>query len=225
MNTLISSAQLIIFDCDGVLVDSERLTAEVLREMLAEMAIDITTEDIFEHYVGTPFPDALKMIAKTYDLTLPDNFIEVFNQRSLMVLEKNLQPIPGIKALLEQLSLPFALASNSRPEKVRAMLKFTELLHKFEGKIFTASQVKRPKPAPDVYLLAAKTYNVKPAACLVIEDSVVGVKAAKSAGMTVYGYAAATKPQRLWDAGADKVFSQMSDLGELLNSSSRPRHL
>jgi HAD superfamily hydrolase (TIGR01509 family) len=216
MNKLLSPSQLIIFDCDGVLVDSESITAQVLKEMLAEIAIDITTADIFDHYVGIPFPDALNMLAKTYDFTPADNFIEIFTQRSLMALEKDLLPIPGVKALLDQLQLPFCVASNSRPEKVRAMLKFTELLDQFEGKIFTASQVNRPKPAPDVYLFAAKSFNFDPAACLVIEDSEVGVKAAKAAGMTVYGYTATTKPQRLLDAGADSVFNQMSDLLPLI---------
>ncbi|MAI37153.1 HAD family phosphatase [Alteromonas sp.] len=204
--------KLIIFDCDGVLVDSEGITTQVFIDMLAELGINITLEEIMNRYVGMPMSDGLAMLAKQYGFTPPTDFVERFYRNSMVVLADQLQPVPGIKMVIKQLQLPFCVASNSRVEKVRAMLNITGLLGSFEGKIFTACQVENPKPAPDVYLYAAKVFNADPSDCLVIEDTPVGVSAAKAAGMTVYGYSAITPALHLWDAGAHSVFNEMSGL-------------
>ena len=211
-----SSFKLIIFDCDGVLVDSEGITTQVFIDMLAEAGVDITLEEVMNQYVGMPMPDGLALLAKQYGFTPPADFVERFYRNSMVVLADQLQPVPGIKTVIGQLQLPFCVASNSRVEKVRAMLSITGLLASFEGNIFTACQVKNPKPAPDVYLYAAKVFNTDPSDCLVIEDTPVGVSAAKAAGMTVYGYSAITPAQRLWDAGVHTVFNVMSDLPLLI---------
>lgn len=208
--------KLIIFDCDGVLVDSEGITTQVFIAMLTELEVDITFEEVMNHYVGIPMPDGLAMLAKQYGFTPPADFVERFYRNSMVVLADQLQPVPGIKTVIKQLQLPFCVASNSRVEKVRAMLNITGLLTSFEGKIFTACQVKNPKPAPDVYLHAARAFNVDPSDCLVIEDTPVGVSAAKAADMTVYGYSAITPAQRLWDTGAHTVFNAMGDLPSLM---------
>lgn len=208
--------KLIIFDCDGVLVDSEGITTQVFIDMLAELGINITLEEVMNQYVGMPMPDGLALLVKQYGFTPPADFVERFYRNSMAVLADQLQPVPGIKTVIGQLQHPFCVASNSRVEKVRAMLNITGLLTSFEGKIFTACQVKNPKPAPDVYLNAAKAFNTDPSDCLVIEDTPVGVSAAKAAGMTVYGYSAITSAQRLWDAGAHTVFNAMGDLPLLM---------
>jgi HAD superfamily hydrolase (TIGR01509 family) len=208
--------KLIIFDCDGVLVDSEGITTQVFIGMPAEVGVNITLEEVMNQYMGMPMPDGLAMLAQQYRFTPPTDFVERFYRNSMVVLADQLQPVPGIKTVIGQLQLPFCVASNSRVEKVRAMLNITGLLTSFEGKIFTACQVMNPKPAPDVYLYAAKAFNTDPSDCIVIEDTPVGVSAAKAAGMTVYGYSAITPAQRLWDAGAHTVFNAMGDLPSLM---------
>ena len=143
----------------------------------------------------------------------------------MAVLESELQPISGVEKVIRNLQMPFCVASNSRTEKVRAMLKITGLFDYFNGKIFTASQVKHPKPAPDIYLYAARAFNIAPSDCLVIEDTSVGVTAAKVAGMTVLGYAAQTSATRLLEAGAHDVFADMKALPMLIEHGKKPNTL
>lgn len=208
--------KLIIFDCDGVLVDSERLTNQVFIDMLAALGVNITLKEVMNNYVGIPLLDGIAILEKHYQFKLPEDFMVEFNQQSMAVLERDLQPITGVKEVIEKLQMPYCVASNSSTEKVRAMLKITDLFQYFEGKIFTASQVEKPKPAPDVYLYAAEAFKVNPSDCLVIEDTSVGVSSAKAAGMTVFGYAAQTLPSRLLDAGAHAVFTDMKALLPLI---------
>lgn len=216
MRQKVQPFKLIIFDCDGVLVDSERLTNQVFVDMLAILGINITLQDVMDNYVGIPLQDGIAMLEERYQFKLPEDFIVQFNQQSMSLLERDLQPVLGIKEVVAKLQAPFCVASNSRTEKVRAMLKITGLFDRFNGKIFTASQVKRPKPAPDVYLYAASAFDVSPADCLVIEDTSIGVSAAMAAGMTVFGYAAQTSAARLLDAGAHAVFADMKNLPILI---------
>jgi beta-phosphoglucomutase-like phosphatase (HAD superfamily) len=138
----------------------------------------------------------------------------------MAVLESDLKQILGVEEVIRNLQTPFCVASNSRTEKVQAMLKITNLFDYFNGKIFTTSQVKHPKPAPDIYLFAASAFNIEPSNCLVIEDTSVGVTAAKAAGMTVFGYAAQTSTTRLLLAGAHSIFSDMRDLPLLIKQGS-----
>jgi HAD superfamily hydrolase (TIGR01509 family) len=209
--------KLIIFDCDGVLVDSERLTNQIFIDMLADIDVNITLQEVMDNYVGIPLLDGLAILAKKHTFKPPEDFIDRFNNKSLFVFENELQAIPGVMYAIAQIQTPFCVASNSRPEKVSAMLKITRLFDSFEGKIFTASQVEKPKPAPDVYLYAAKAFNIDPLDCLVIEDTSVGISAAKAAGMVVFGYSAQSSVKRLSDAGAHIVFDDMKDLPLLMN--------
>lgn len=209
--------KLVIFDCDGVLVDSERLSNQIFIDMLSDMGVNITLQEVMENYVGIPLLDGLRTLAKKHKFIPPEDFIDKFNSKCLIVFENELQAIPGIMYIIAQIQTPFCVASNSRPEKVRAMLKITRLFDSFEGKIFTASQVKKPKPAPDVYIYASEAFNINPSDCLVIEDTPTGVSAAKAAGMTVYGYSAHSSAKRLLDAGADTVFDNMKDLPLLIH--------
>jgi len=204
--------KLVIFDCDGVLVDSERLTNQIFIDMLSDMGVNITLQEVMDNYVGIPLLDGLRILAKKHKFIPPEDFIDRFNSKCLIVFENELQAIPGIMYVIAQIQTPFCVASNSQPEKVRTMLKITRLFDSFEGKIFTASQVKKPKPAPDVYIYASEAFNINPPDCLVIEDTPTGVSAAKAAGMTVYGYSAHSSAKRLLDAGAHTVFDDMKDL-------------
>jgi len=214
--------KLIIFDCDGVLVDSERLTNQVFIDMLAVEGVNITLQEVMENYVGIPLQDGITLLEKLHQFKLPESFISEFNQQSMAVLESDLQLISGVEKVIRNLQIPFCVASNSRTEKVRAMLKITGLIDYFNGKIFTASQVKHPKPAPDIYLYAARAFNIAPSDCLVIEDTSVGVTAAKVAGMTVLGYAAQTSTTRLLAAGAHDVFTDMRKLPMLIQQGKIP---
>jgi len=209
--------KLVIFDCDGVLVDSERITNQIFIDMLADIGINITLQEVMDNYVGIPLLDGLAILAKKHKINLPEGFVDRFNSKSLFAFENELQAIPGIMYVLAQIQTPFCVASNSHPEKVRTMLKITRLFDSFEGKIFTASLVKKPKPAPDVYIYASQAFNIDPSDCLVIEDSFVGVSAAKAAGMTVYGYSTHSSAKRLLDAGAHTVFDDMKDLPLLIH--------
>lgn len=214
--------KLIIFDCDGVLVNSERLTNQVFIDMLALEGINITLNEIMENYVGIPLLDGIALLEKQHQIKFSKDFISKFNQKSMAMLESNLRSISGVEKVIRNLQLPFCVASNSHTEKVRAMLKITGLFDYFNGKIFTASQVKQPKPAPDVYLYAARAFNTMPSDCLVIEDTSVGITAAKAAGMTVLGYAAQTSATRLLEAGAHNVFKAMKELPMLIQQVKNP---
>jgi HAD superfamily hydrolase (TIGR01509 family) len=214
--------KLIIFDCDGVLVDSERLTNQVFIDMLAVEGVNITLHEIMENYVGIPLQNGIAILEKLHQFKLPEDFITEFKQQSMAVLESDLRPISGVEKVIRNLQIPFCVASNSHTEKVCAMLKITGLFDYFNGKIITARQVKHPKPAPDIYLYAARAFNIAPSDCLVIEDTTVGVTAAKVAGMTVLGYAAQTSATRLLEAGAHHVFKAMKELPMLIQQGKNP---
>ncbi len=206
------SYELVVFDCDGVLVDSERITNKIFVSMAAQYGVDLTLEELVAKYVGLTLSTGMEMIQREYGVRFPHSFIADFNTKSRESLAKDLTEIPGVSDLVRGLELPYCVASNSSPEKVAFMLEVAGLKDLFNGNIFSAAQVAKPKPAPDVYLLAAATYDKHPEKCLVIEDSPTGVKAAKAAGMTVYGYAGLFPGGRLLEAGADTVFHHMHEI-------------
>jgi phosphoglycolate phosphatase len=208
---------LMIFDCDGVLVDSETLTNKIFIHQLAAGGLDISISEFMLEFVGHSMAEARTKMFEKYNYQLSDQFFADFHQTSLQILALELESITGIHDVLKELQVPFCMASNSGLDKVEVMLKKTNLWDQFKGKIFTSNLVKHPKPSPDIYQLAAKTFNTPVTNCLVIEDSVVGVTAAVAAGMTVFGYAAATVPKTLIDAGAKLTFNKMSKLIELIH--------
>lgn len=211
-----TSLELIIFDCDGVLVDSEILTNTIFVNLLAEDGLLFSLDDFMKEFVGHTVIEAKRKMREQYKYQLTDEFVSKFYTAILKELALSLEPIQGIHEAIDKLNVPFCMASNGTPEKIEVMLKKTNLLDKFKGKMFPASLVANPKPAPDVYLLAAKTHNTPPANCLVIEDTSVGVTAAVSAGMTVFGFAAASNPKLLKEAGAKLTFSNMAELDDLI---------
>jgi HAD superfamily hydrolase (TIGR01509 family) len=208
----------IIFDCDGVLVDSERLSHTVLKEMLAEQGRDLSLQDTFDYFMGTSTEKCRAIFSELTGRPAPLDFTSIFRDRTFDAFRASLAPVPGITELLHHLTHPFCVASNGPREKMRFTLGHTGLLPHFEGRLFSADDVAHPKPAPDLFLHAANAMNTEPKACVVVEDSPTGVTAAKAAGMFVLGYAAMGQELKLSAAGADRLLRHMSDFHRVLPS-------
>ena len=211
---------LVIFDCDGVLVDSERLSHGVLCEMLAELNVPISYEDAVLRFMGTSLPVCIARIEELLGRAVPADFIGCFAQRTRAAFQESLVVVPGVIEVLDALSTPFCVASNGNRAKVDFTLGHTRLLPRFKGRIFTAEDVKRPKPAPDLFLHAASTLGADPSRSTVVEDSPTGVIAAKAAGMRAIGFSAMTPPARLAEVGADAIASSMAEVRALLAAQS-----
>jgi len=206
---------LVIFDCDGVLVDSELIANRVFAELLGELGANVTLEVMFDRFVGRSMADCLLVVKELLGRDPPTDMVSVLQERTRVALERELTPVRGIVAALDAITVPYCVASSGDHTKMRTTLGITRLLPRFEGRLFSATQVARGKPAPDVFLLAAHTMGVRPERAAVVEDSPIGVQAARAACMTAFGYAALTDPARLRNAGAI-VFDDMSELPSLL---------
>ena len=217
----IPTFELVIFDCDGVLVDSERITNQVFADMLNEIGVPVTLDDMFEHFVGCSMDQCLELISRILGSAPPVDFAENYRFRTTAALESTLTSVPGIEEALDRIKIPFCVASSGDHAKMRTTLGITKLLPRFEGKLFSVTDVARGKPAPDVFLYAADKCATKPSACVVIEDTPSGVTAGIAAGMTVYGYSALTPAARLLGAGAHRVFSDMAELPSLIGDPHR----
>lgn len=211
---------LLIFDCDGVLVDSERLSHTVLREMIAEYGVHLTLEETLEHFMGTSTEKCLEVLASLIGRSAPADFLAQFRDRTFLVFRRSLAAVAGVAEVLATLRVPFCVASNGPREKMRFTLGHTGLLPHFEGRLFSAQDVRLPKPAPDLFLHACATLGVPAAACLVVEDSPTGIAAARAAGMQALGFAAMGQAEKLLRAGAHATFSHMSQLPGLVDFSS-----
>jgi HAD superfamily hydrolase (TIGR01509 family) len=207
---------LVIFDCDGVLVDSELITNRVFAQMLNELGIPVTLEDMFERFVGRSMPQCLQIITKLLGRPVPPHFVVEYQTRSAAALRSELKAVPDIEMVLDSMRMPYCVASSGTHEKMQTTLGVTGLLPQFLGKIYSVTEVARSKPFPDVFLYAARQQGVMPADCAVIEDTPTGVRAGVAAGMTVFGYCALTPEQRLIEAGAHQTFERMRDLPGLL---------
>ena len=207
---------LVIFDCDGVLVDSERITNRVFATMLNEIGLSVTLEDMFDRFVGRSMEQCLDIIAGLLGRHVPAGFVAEYRARSSAALLAEVKPVAGIETVLDALTLPFCVASNGTLEKMQTTLGVTGLWPRFVGRVFSVDDVQRGKPSPDLYLLAASRYGAEPACCAVIEDTPTGVTAGVAAGMDVYGYCALTPCGRLMEAGAQHTFTRMQDLPGLL---------
>ncbi len=208
---------LVIFDCDGVLVDSERLSHTVLKQMLAEFGTELTLQQTLDHFMGTSTEKCLAVLEALIKRPPPPDFLTTFRDRTFDEFKASLCPVPGAEEAVVALKMPFCVASNGPREKMRFTLGHTGLLQHFEDHLFSAEDVARPKPAPDLFLHAARAMETDPTSCLVVEDSPTGVTAARSAGMRVFGYAAMGQTDKLRDAGADLVFHNMAELPQLMH--------
>ena len=182
----------VIFDCDGVLVDSEVLANQTALDMLRPYGFEMSQSAYGGSFAGKTEEDILAIIRNDYGITLPDDFLTQVQSAISQRLDDELQPIPGMHEVIALLPVPTAVVSNSSLARVRSSLKVAQLSDFFGERLFAAEMVDRPKPAPDVYLYAAEQLNVAPEHCLVIEDSQSGVTAATAAGMTVIGFLAAS---------------------------------
>lgn len=215
---------LLIFDCDGVLVDSERLSHQVLVDMLAERGVAITFDDAVQRFIGLSIAGGIGALRGLLGGQVPEGFLPEMGRRTRAAFQAGLTVVPGIEAVLDALALPFCVASNGNHAKVNFTLGHTGLLPRFAGRIFTADDVARPKPAPDLFLHAAHCLGVAPGRTTVVEDTPTGIMAAKAAGMRAIGYAGMTPAARLQAAGADVVLGHMADLQALLQAEGAARH-
>lgn len=213
---------LILFDCDGVLVDSEVLFNWVVAEQLTAAGYPIDTDGAIERFTGMSMPSLMKIVEDELGHALPDGFTGECRARANDVLDRDLQPIPGIGAVLERHAGRRCVASSSSPLRIRRSLATTGLIGHFADEtIFSAAMVQRGKPAPDLFLHAAHTMGAAPADCVVIEDSLLGAQAAVAAGMTALGF---TGGSHIRDGHADAlraigvvdIFDDMAQLPGLL---------
>lgn len=209
--------QLVLFDCDGVLVDSERISNQVFADLLGELGLVVTLDHMFEHFAGHSMAYCMDQIAARLGRPAPDDFVAGYHVAIRRAFETELRPVPGVEAALDRIAIPWCVASNGAHDKMRFTLGVTGLLPRFEGRLFSRTEVARPKPAPDLYLHAARCCGVAPADCVVIEDTPAGVAAGVAAGMTVLGFAALTPADRLRAAGAHRLFEHMAELPPLVS--------
>lgn len=179
----------VIFDCDGVLVDSERIGVHIDRKVLSEVGLDLTVDEIVKTFVGKSDQFFVETVESMIGRPVPENWLDEIGRRYSEAFENGLTPVPGIEAALEQIALPHCVASSGTQDKMRMTLGKTGLLPKFEGRLFSSTQVSRGKPYPDLFLFAADQMGWDAMRCVVVEDSDAGVEAGLAAGMRVIAYA------------------------------------
>jgi HAD superfamily hydrolase (TIGR01509 family) len=206
----------VIFDCDGVLVDSEPISNRVMTEMLREMGLAYTPERTTEAFMGRSMASCMAIIEEELGSVPPEGFGDEFERRTFELFLRELEPVPGVEQMLDAIPWPVCIASSGDHVKLHTTLTRTGLWERFSGRIFSAVDVQRGKPHPDLYLFAAHRMGAVPARCAVIEDSLPGVQAGKAAGMTVFAFAADSDPARFEAVGPDAVFGDMADLPALL---------
>ena len=219
------SIRYIIFDCDGVLVDSEILASQTVLAMLRPYGFMMNKAEYGSRFSGKIEEDILTIVQNEYGIALPDSFLTEVRSAIERRLDSDLQPIAGMREVVESLSVPKAIVSNSRLRRVMASLNTTHLSDLFSENLFAVDMVERPKPAPDIYLYAMQKLRARPAECLVVEDSFSGVTAAYQAGAQVIGFSGASHvpaghDKMLKQAGAQMITADAGALRELLDSMS-----
>jgi HAD superfamily hydrolase (TIGR01509 family) len=211
---------LVIFDCDGVLVNSEQVANQVFAEVLLQVCgLKFTLEEMFDTFVGHSRAQCLQKIEVILGEPPPPELDQRYQDDINLALKDSVAAIEGIDAVLRDLALPFCVASSGSHEKMKLTLGKTGLINLFKGKIFSTSDVERGKPHPDIYLHAAAVMGGHPPErCLVIEDSPIGVTGAVAAGMNVFGFAELMPAHKLRASGAHLVFDHMHDLPSLIAS-------
>ena len=219
---------MLIFDCDGVLVDSEIISNSVDAELFAEIGIDISAASLIAEYSGRPKREIWADLAAKWQVNIPADLMGRAYATIMARYPRELQAIPGVIELIDKLQVPFAVASSSEMDKLRYSLDLVGMLKLFEPNIFSATQVAKGKPAPDLFLLAAQRMGFIPEQTLVIEDSRPGVEGALAAGMRVIGFTGAkhsypNHEQILIRTGAERVFASMTEILKYLQELSWAR--
>lgn len=212
---MMSKYKCIIFDCDGVLVDSEPIGNQVLVDMANSYGADIDLDYAFKHFKGGSIYTCRDKIQALVNQPLSQDFIAEYRRRSYSAFKEQIQPVEGVKEVIESLSIPFCVASSGPTEKIRLNLELTGLLPYFEDNIFSCYTIEKWKPEPDVFIWAAKTMGFKPEDCVVIEDSLTGIQAAKAGGFDVFGFTAHDYNNEL-EAEATTTFNSIEKLLELI---------
>ena len=211
---------LVIFDCDGVLIDSEIISARMLVAELAGLGVLIDLDYVARHFLGRSYPVEMAQIRQEFGLNLPPEFEDHYRQRLLAAFEADLRIMPHVRGVLERLALPYCVATSSSPARAERSLRMVGLSERVGAGLFTSTMVARGKPAPDLFLHVADTLGADPARCLVIEDSLNGVRAGLAAGMRVWRFTGGSHlagrdlvaPD---DARAERQFASFADFFQI----------
>jgi HAD superfamily hydrolase (TIGR01509 family) len=223
---------LVIFDCDGVLVDSEPISLRCTAAALNRFGYPVDEDDVFDRFLGGSTASMVAAVEASLGRGLAPEALDDLRREILDAFGRELRAVPGVAKAVERLDRPFCVASSSIPERIRYSLRITGLLPLFEPDIFSATMVVHGKPAPDLFLLAAKRMKAEPGRCIVVEDSIHGANAGKAAGMIVLGFIGGSHirgnaarershGERLTEAGATVVFDKLADLPELVREFTR----
>jgi HAD superfamily hydrolase (TIGR01509 family) len=207
---------LVIFDCDGVVVDSERIVFEVFGAFIRSLGVHLSDAETRDQFLGRTLAECMTIVERLSGEPAPPDALERYCADRDRVLREQVRPVAGVREVLETLTIPFCIASSGGYDKMRITLGATALMPLFEGRLFSATEVARGKPAPDIFLFAAERMGAAPARAAVVEDTVNGVLAGRAAGMTVFGYVDLTPAASLLDAGAATTFTHMRELPRLL---------
>ncbi len=212
----------VIFDCDGVLIDSEILICRLAAEEMTRFGYEITTSEVIRRFAGRPEGEMKEEILRDWGRPVPEDYSETINALTVAAYASELKITPGMKDALDEITLPVCVASSSYPSKLKLGLETVGLYERFAPNIISGTLVARGKPEPDVFLFAAGWMKTSPMKCLVVEDSVAGVCSAVRAGMRVFGFTGGSHcgpehGERLREAGASVIFRDMRELPELLH--------
>jgi HAD superfamily hydrolase (TIGR01509 family) len=183
-----SEFDLVIFDCDGVLIDSEIISARMLVGELSRLGLTIDLAYVERHFLGRSYPVVMETIRREYGLNLPPEFEAQYREALLAAFQSELKVVPHVHDVLTQIAVPFCVATSSSPRRVEMSLKLVGLTDLVSDRVFTSTMVARGKPAPDLFLYAAEKMGAAPDRTLVIEDSLTGLRAGLAAGMTVWRF-------------------------------------
>lgn len=220
---------LVIFDCDGVLVDSEPLSIAVLVQAMRDNGIEIDEEGAYQRFLGKSLATLIDTLETEFNVFADQFFLDRIREDLYARFRIELQPIPGIGETLDKLDMRRCVASSSQLERIKLSLGLTGLLDRLEPNIFSASMVKRGKPAPDLFLYAAEKMGVAPENCIVVEDSPAGIMAARAAGMTVFAFTGGSHANsahyrsELARLAPEVVFDAMPDLIHLVQKARSDR--
>lgn len=218
---MITPIELIIFDCDGVLIDSERIAVRVHVAVGAELGWPLTETEVIDKFIGRSLVSNAEQIAAHVGPHQATRWLERFERLHRAAVDAELTPVAGIPEVLDTLTLSSCVASSGTHDTMRHTLGRTGIYPRFEGRIFSASEVAHGKPAPDLFLHAAEQMGVHPSACIVVEDSKYGIQAARAAGMRALGYTGGLTPAQWLEGPNTTVFDDMRELPALLERASR----
>ena len=209
----------VIFDCDGVLVDSERLANEVLVESLQPFGIRLTVEDAMARFCGVRMADCVAQLERLRGTPLPESFVPQLRKQMAVVFTDRLKPIEGALELLRTLSLPYCVASSAPREKIELSLSLTGLLPYLQGRMYSSYDIEDWKPSPGLFIHSARSMGIEPHRCAVVEDSWPGIQAGLAAGMTVYAFQPRDSDPRI--PSQVSIVHRLSELRPLLCSQSK----